>query len=290
MQSSLPIAPRSQSRFSIGRTSRAMSIKPPLSSRGTPYGRRRGKAAGRRKLLRLARRTAFELIEDQTSRSRSPKPMVRGLAVSCVCVGISAPLLRHRLRVAQPLVSVLAWQAPIALAFAFKQSRMRDVSIYALQMLAYVAHYEMPNDEPHELQSRIRVSYPVHIDRVIGLGEVPTIRLQRALGRRGGVGAHDIVFSCVHWTWFAMPHSALIYILLRHRRHFLRSALSMAAVFDAGLIFYWNAPTAPPWWAGLNGYIPPVRRVMVETGQQYWRRLWKPLYDSLAMSVRELDA
>jgi hypothetical protein len=159
---------------------------------------------------------------------------------------------------------------------------MRDASIYALQMLAYVAHYEMPNDQPQALQSRLRVNYPIQIDRVLGLGEVPTLRLQRALGRRGDVGAHDVVLSCVHWTWFGMPHAALVYILLRHRRQFLRSALSMAAVFDAGLVFYWNAPTAPPWWASENGYMPPVRRLMVETGKRYWRRMWKPLYDSLA--------
>ena len=40
-------------------------------------------------------------------------------------------------------------------------------------------------------------------------------------------------------------------------------------------------PTAPPWWAGANGNMPPVRRIMAEAGERFWRRLWNPLYHSL---------
>ena len=54
-------------------------------------------------------------------------------------------------------------------------------------------------------------------------------------------------------------------------------------MFDLGLIGYWTVPTAPPWWAGQNGDMPPVRRIMVEAGERFWgRRLWRSLYDSLA--------
>jgi membrane-associated phospholipid phosphatase len=39
-------------------------------------------------------------------------------------------------------------------------------------------------------------------------------------------------------------------------------------------------PTAPPWWASEQGYVSePVRRIMVDTGEQVWRRAWQPLYD-----------
>ena len=44
----------------------------------------------------------------------------------------------------------------------------------------------------------------------------------------------------------------------------------MAAVFDLGLVGYWAVPTAPPWWAGKTGRMPPVRRIMVETGEHFW--------------------
>jgi membrane-associated phospholipid phosphatase len=55
----------------------------------------------------------------------------------------------------------------------------------------------------------------------------------------------------------------------------------MAAVFDLGLVAYWTVPTAPPWWAGQNGSMAPVRRIMVEVGEHFWGRAWRPLYDLL---------
>jgi membrane-associated phospholipid phosphatase len=129
---------------------------------------------------------------------------------------------------------------------------------------------------------RVRADYPIRVDRLIGLGKTPTIRLQKALGRAGTVGRHDLLLSAVHWSWFMVPHGTMAYILLRHHDHFVRSAVLMAATFDAGVVIYWLVPTAPPWWAGSVGKMPHVRRIMVEAGEKFWRRWWRRLYDSLA--------
>jgi hypothetical protein len=206
---------------------------------------------------------------------------LRSLAVGAVAVGIAAPLLRHRLGLRQPLVSALAWQAPLSLALARPRTPLRDAGIYALQMWAYIAHYEMPNDHPERLLERLKIDYPIRVDMVLGGGEVPTLRLQRGLGREGEVLLHDIALAWVHWSWFLVPHGSVAYILLRHRSHFPRAAVLTAAVFDAGCVFYWLVPTAPPWWAGQNGNMPRVRRIMVEVGEHFWGRLWRPLYDFL---------
>jgi membrane-associated phospholipid phosphatase len=176
---------------------------------------------------------------------------------------------------------VLAWQVPIAVAWALPRTRGRDAAIYALQMWAYVAHYEMPNDNPEQLLARLHVRYPIQIDRALGLGVPPTIRLQRSLGREGHVRPHDTFLSAIHWSWFFVPHGSIAYVLLFHRPQFERSAAQMAAVFDLGLLGYWLVPTAPPWWAGSNGHLPHVRRIMVEAGKRVWGRHWEPLYDSL---------
>jgi membrane-associated phospholipid phosphatase len=194
---------------------------------------------------------------------------------------VAAPLVRHRLRLKPALVSALSWQAPIALALARPRSGLRDAGIYALQMWAYIAHYEMPNDDPERLLARLRVDYPIRGDRLLGLGTPPTVRLQRALGRPGEVRRHDLALAWIHWSWFIVPHGTSAYILLRHHDHFTRSACLMAAVFDCGLVAYWAVPTAPPWWAGKNGNMEPVRRIMVEVGEHFWGRMWRPLYDFL---------
>jgi membrane-associated phospholipid phosphatase len=55
------------------------------------------------------------------------------------------------------------------------------------------------------------------------------------------------------------------------------------AVFDTGAIFYWLAPTAPPWYATsaermADPQPPAVRRMMVEYGELFWRDGWGSLY------------
>ena len=206
---------------------------------------------------------------------------LRVVAWGAVAVGVAAPLVRHRLRLRVPVVTALSFQAPIALALATPRTRVRDAGIYALQMWAYYAHYDMPDDDPARLLARTRVDYPVRIDRRLGRGELPTVRLQRALGTPGTVRPHDLALSWVHWSWFFFPHSTLAYVLWRHPERFPRSACLTAATFDLGLVAYWAVPTAPPWYAGETGRASPVRRIMVETGERFWKGLWRPLYDAL---------
>jgi membrane-associated phospholipid phosphatase len=198
-----------------------------------------------------------------------------------VAVGLVTPLVRHRLKLRPPVVSALTWPAPAALALAQPRSPLRDAGIYALQMWAYFAHFDMPDDDPDALLRRLRIDYPIRCDRALGFGDCPTTRLQRALGREGHVGGLEYALSTIHWSWFLVPHGTLAYMLLRHREHFPRSAVLMSACFDLGCVIYWLVPTAPPWYAGAQGNMPPVRRIMEEAGERVWRRLWSPLYHSL---------
>jgi membrane-associated phospholipid phosphatase len=154
-----------------------------------------------------------------------------------------------------------------------------------MQMWTYLSLYEMPNDDPAALERRVRVRYPVTIDRAIGLGQLPGVRLQRALARVGGLRKLDAVLVWAHWIWFLVPHTALAYLLIFKRERFERSAVMVYAVFDLGVIVYWVLPTAPPWYAAREGVIeadPALRRLMVEQGKAFWRDRWEPLYSLLA--------
>src|SRR4029453_11220698 len=115
------------------------------------------------------------------------------------------PLVRHRLRLRPPVVSALSWPAPAALALAAPRTPLRDAGIYALQMWAYFAHYDMPDDDPEALMRRVKVRYPIPPDRVIGLGATPTVRMQRTLGGQGKVGPLEFGLSAIHWSWFLVP-------------------------------------------------------------------------------------
>jgi hypothetical protein len=182
---------------------------------------------------------------------------------------------------------------------AVRRSRRRDVATCCLQMWAYVAAYKSPHDDPTEQELRVRIEYPIALDRVLGLGELPTLRLQRALARVGPEGpvwrTLDRVLVWTHWSWFMVPHGALLYILLCHPQRFERAAVSTYAVFDVGAVCYWVLPTAPPWYAAHaredgagrleRGPVPRellgLRRMMVEYGEYFWGDSWGSLYSVL---------
>jgi PAP2 superfamily len=212
---------------------------------------------------------------------------MRATAWGIVVAGVAAPLVRKRVKAPPLLVQSVAYAAPVALCVAMRRSRTRDLGACALQMWAYVAAYKSPHDDPDAQERRVHVHYPIVVDRVLGLGELPTLRLQRALNRRGAQSvewrALDRVLVWAHWCWFIVPHGALVYILVRDPGRFPRAAVMTYAVFNIGAGAYWVAPTAPPWYpaavAAQNGEAGlTVRRMMVEYGELFWRDGWGPLY------------
>jgi membrane-associated phospholipid phosphatase len=149
-------------------------------------------------------------------------------------------------------------------------------------MWAFAIAHELSYDDPEALRRRLRVRYPIAVDRVIGMGRLPNVRLQRAFSVPGEVTKRDRFLSMVHWAWFFQPHAALVWILARDESRFPRAARQMAAVYDLGCLIYFLVPTAPPWWAAENGELgSEVRRVMVEVGEDVWGPAWTPLYEAL---------
>jgi membrane-associated phospholipid phosphatase len=206
-----------------------------------------------------------------------------------VAAGIAAPIVRKRVQAPKLALQTISYAAPIGLSVAMRRSRTRDVAVCGLQMWAYLAAYKSPHDDPGAQERRTHFRYPIVADRVLGLGELPNVRLQRALARNGADGpewrALDRVLVWAHWVWFMVPHGTVAYVLLRHPARFPRTAAMTYAVFNLGASFYWVVPTAPPWYAegdtDETGGSTEVRRMMVEYGEHFWRDGWGPLYSVL---------
>jgi len=212
---------------------------------------------------------------------------IRAAAWGVVVAGTAAPLARKRVRAPALLVQAIAFTAPVGLCVAVRRSRARDVAACCLQMWAYVAAYKHPHDIPEVQREKTHFKYPIVADRVLGLGELPSVRLQRALARVGPSGpewsALDASLVWAHWSWFMVPHGSIAYLLWRHPERFPRAAAFMYSTFNVGASFYWVLPTAPPWYAAAEGVPgadgpPAVRRMMVEYGEHFWRDGWGPLY------------
>jgi len=207
-----------------------------------------------------------------------------------VAAGVAAPLVRKRVGLPPVLVQTIAYGAPLGVCVALPRTRARDAACCGLQMWAYLAAYKSPHDDEQAQAAKVHIDYPILADRVLGLGELPTVRLQRALARVGPEGARwralDRVLVWTHWSWFMVPHGTVAYMLLRHPQRFPRAAVLTYTVFNVGASAYWVWPTAPPWYAagadertgGAVADATEVRRMMVEYGEQFWRDGWGSLY------------
>jgi membrane-associated phospholipid phosphatase len=211
---------------------------------------------------------------------------IRATAWALVVAGVAAPALRRRAKLPPAVVISSAALAPAALVVALPRGRARDLGICTLNMWAYLAAYEIPHDDPARQAARVRVDYPIAIDRALGLGVPPTVRLQRRFSTPNAVNGIERVLVWCHWLWFFVPHASVLYVLLRKPERFPAAAAQMYAVFDLGAVFYWAVPTAPPWWAALHGHLgdgepTETRRMMIEYGEQFWGDRWEALYDVL---------
>ena len=211
---------------------------------------------------------------------------IRAAACTVLAAGLAAPLLRRRLRLKPPVVIAAAASTPFALA-VLPRSRARDVGMCVLQMYAYLATYQMPNDDPEQLLQP-------GAGRVSGQGrqgdrprhDAHAAPAAARSARRAASRRWEKVLVWSHWVWFAFPHGTVAYVLLRHRDQFPGAAARIYATFDLGVIGYWAIPTAPPWFAAQRGLMedgrtPELRRMMVEYGEQFWKQGWAPLYGVL---------
>jgi hypothetical protein len=98
-------------------------------------------------------------------------------------------------------------------------------------------------------------------DRVIFLGQVPTIWLQQ----------HFYDPAATHWwdalgaVWYS-SHFLAVWVIaallyLRNRDEWFRWARALVALSFAGLITFALLPSAPPWYAARDGYLDPVSRI-----------------------------
>jgi membrane-associated phospholipid phosphatase len=221
-------------------------------------------------------------MQRRSRRSPALRHAVRAGAIGIAAAAVAVPLLRRRLRIPTPLTVAACAGGPLALAVLYPRSKKRDVALYAMQMWAFIMVHEIPYDDPERLRSRLRSRYPIAADRVLGAGGLPNVRLQRALARLPRVGVVNRFLTWTHWVWFFEPYLALALILVRNNDRFPRAARQMAAVFDVGCAVYFALPTAPPWWSSENGVTDePVRRIMVEVGEDTWGSAWPKMYDAL---------
>jgi hypothetical protein len=145
-----------------------------------------------------------------------------------------------------------------ALALGWRTGRayVRDfLPFIALELL-----YEEARGAAHSLHPHPFYEPMLTIDRWIGFGQVPTIRLQGWLWQ-GHLVWYDHAFSLLDRLHFIVPPTLLLLIWLERREVFYRCAATLLAVSFAGAATFLVFPAAPPWLASKHHLIPHVYRI-----------------------------
>ena len=98
-------------------------------------------------------------------------------------------------------------------------------------------------------------------------GPVPTVWLQERLHTAGDVRWWDIAIVPVYMSHFLVPMVLAVVLWLSAYHLFRRYVWTLVTLTLLTLATYALFPAAPPWMAGLNGYLPEVARVTSETLQ-----------------------
>ena len=101
----------------------------------------------------------------------------------------------------------------------------------------------------------------MHADKILGLGQVPTIRLQDALYTPGHLHFWDYAAFSFWFSHFFATLLVAVGIWLYRYSGSTASRPASSLLAAMGLVTYVIFPAAPPWLAGDHGYIDHTYRI-----------------------------
>ncbi len=148
------------------------------------------------------------------------------------------------------------------LALAWVIRRWRVLAPWAPLVLVVIA-YSALRDLGPGLATRAEVLTPIRVDRFLGGGEIPTIRLQGMA--MPGKGVIEALVTLGYLQHFAAPVVAAVMLwrVDRARQRWFCAALVVLSL--VGFASYLVFPAAPPWWASEHGFVEPIERTIHAT-------------------------
>jgi hypothetical protein len=131
--------------------------------------------------------------------------------------------------------------------------------------LAILMGYEAFRGVADDINSRVHYTFMIDADRWMAFGHVPTVWLQDRFFDPNHVHWYDYLATALHATHYAVSVCFGFVLWLRNRGTYWRYATALIVMFAAGIGTEFLYPAAPPWMASLNGYLPPVERVIGPT-------------------------
>ena len=175
----------------------------------------------------------------------------------------AAVLVAGRLRHGTPpsLLQTLLVMFAVALFIGRGGRFVRDL----LPIVMGLISYGLMTTYAEKFSFAVHYAPQIRVDRVIGLGTVPTVWLQSHL-YTGNLGVAE-VFSVLMWlSHFTVPLLLGFVLWLKGRQSaFVVLMCSLLGVLVVGEITFVLAPTAPPWLAAQHGYVSDVHHVLKQS-------------------------
>ena len=157
---------------------------------------------------------------------------------------------------------IFVWIVGLMLAFSIAdgQHTVRRLIKDWLPIIVALLAYDLLRGVADGNLFPIHWSAPVHADKILGLGQVPTIRLQNALYTPGHLHFWDYAAFSFWFSHFFATLLVAVGIWL-YRQWFHRFAACIVVLAAMGLVTYVIFPAAPPWLAGDHGHIHQTYRI-----------------------------
>ncbi len=148
-------------------------------------------------------------------------------------------------------------------ASSLADSRSRRIAAYRLWIgyLGVIAVFGLLREAANYSGIAIQYAYAPALDRLLGLGVAPTIRLQALR-----TPLLDWIAISTWFSFFVFPH--LVAWIAFRRGMLRRYTVSLAGFLFLALIVHFLVPTAPPWLTAPHGDMPAVERVLKVWGEQ----------------------
>ena len=191
-------------------------------------------------------------------------PVVATLARALVAIAAVAVMIG--VRSSSSVLVNLALTVVAGGAFYFVFGRAKKTRLVVVYLMAFGAFSQFRALAVHT-GVPANFEYVTHLDRAV-FGQIPSAWLQGHFYSLGSLNALDWSASAVYVSYFFAAHALAAWIWLRRRDQFPLYAGAVLLTYYLGLLIYFVVPTAPPWLAAQDGYIPTVHRVFRDLAGQ----------------------
>ncbi len=150
----------------------------------------------------------------------------------------------------------------VVVAFALAALVLGRGKLFLRDWIPFVAlffAYELMRGYADKFGLPIHVNEVISIDRLIGLGQLPTTILQSL--HHGPASSPDILATIsvvFYFLHFPLPLAIGFMLWLRQRRLYYDFVAALIVLSMAAFVTFLLVPVGPPWWAAQNGLVTGV--------------------------------